>query len=387
MKILVVNFSYGLGTPSGICNQRTVELLADSGHEIIVVKGVGVSMNNHRNINIITCSPRPLKPARLYKFFGNIIQRDIVNFFWEYRATRKCHEICDNWSPDVIYGRGSPVSGMMVGYQAATYSSLPLLVHFADPIPATEDWLKGNLDRKKMIRTVRPMLDYANRISFVTKEMMHYQQQTTNVDISSKGFVAPNPIPPWTALGTPPSKAIFLYLGTFFGGRNPAALIEGFQQLLQEFPFAELHLVGTDSGNVAPFLKSDIIRKAVKILPRTNDIFKAMKKANVLIDVDGNYRHPVFLSSKLMEYLSVDRFILSITPLNSPAAHLLGKISESSCISPHEPACVAKSMKRMLDFKWNKEKFDRRKKDLNWYTAGNVLKINEKGLKDCTEVV
>ena len=61
-----------------------------------------------------------------------------------------------------------------------------------------------------------------------------------------------------------------------------------------------------------------------------------IRKSSVLIDIDADIANDVFISSKLIQYLSYDRTILCISPENSPARKLLQNKTKTVIISGHK---------------------------------------------------
>ena len=68
-------------------------------------------------------------------------------------------------------------------------------------------------------------------------------------------------------------------------------------------------------------------RSAIEIHPFTRDLDPFYKNATALIDIDADLENDVFLSSKIVNYLNINRIIISETGLNSPSRHLFKEIS------------------------------------------------------------
>lgn len=384
MNIIICSFDYG-GSSSGICTKRITEGLASIGHRIVVVTAICHQDNHHENIHVVRCSARPLSPARLYILIGNILGRDISHLPWELRAGKVCDNLCRNWNPNVVYGRGSPISGMKLAVSVSIRHRLPVVLHFADPIPATEDWLPSRLSRRRMIRTISPLLRHASRVSFVNSEAMNYQQKSiASVPFSDKCYISPNCSPPFLDYGPPCVKNVLMFVGSFLGSRKPDSLFAGLEIALKTIPDIELHLLGASQENVLPYISSAALKRSVRFLPRTTDVFKKMSQATLLVDVDADFHEPIFISNKLMEYLSVDRLILCITPSGSPAEKMVSCMSDSVVTVRHEPKSIAKAIVELLSLRWEARLFDtRRKKNLHYDLSRVVSTIEMELLSVC----
>ncbi|MBN3518824.1 hypothetical protein JYB62_02315 [Algoriphagus lutimaris] len=358
MKILVISYNFGK-TSSGKATERIVDGLINRGHVIEVICGQNYVLDKPYTIHRI--NPHPLSPSRFFKFVGNFIGKEINYLFWQIRAKKKGVEIIEKLIPDVIYSRGSPISSMIVGEFLRRKYNLPHSIHFADPIPPTLDWMNNSLERKKLMNTINPIIKNAGSISFVTEEMSKYQFQSSNILNSSKYyFVSPNPLPDFVKFGKPTGdKFIFLFLGTFAAQRNPSVIINAFLEFSSVLKNVEFHIYG-NSLNQKIFRELNLSHKSIKFFDSSNNVLEIMRNSNVLVDVDADVLNQVFISGKLMEYIAVNRFILSISPINSPTSNLLKGMEKSIVSSTHNFADIVKSMSILYNRKWDNNLFSER---------------------------
>ncbi len=375
MKILILTFNYGKSS-SGKTTERIADGLHELGHKIEIVCGQNYTKRKPYKIHRI--NPNPLKPSRLFKVLGNLFGKELNYFFWEYRAKKEGVKVMEDFQPDILYSRGSPISSMTVGDFLKSRYGKPHVIHFADPIPPTIDWMKNKAERKKLLKTIKPIINNADAISFVTEEMKAYQNRILKGDVNlSKAFISPNPMPNFRYFGKPLNeKIIFLYLGTFPKQRNQKLIIEAFQNFAVNKIDVEFHIYGNKSNGIL-FNQLDLNFPNVKLFDSTDDINKIIEKAIVLVDVDANLNEPVFISGKLMEYLSVDRYILSVTPNNSPARNFLEGISDSLNFSIPSLNEITSEMEILHKKRWDKEKFFERQVLIEKAGFKNVLKTVE----------
>lgn len=359
MKILIITFDIGT-TSSGISTSRIINELVKNGHEVTVVTGSADC--SKKKYKVIKCSPNPLKPARLLNYLGNILKTDINYMFWELRAYFAGKKILKKFLPDVIYSRSSPGCSFKVGLKLSLFTNIPLVLHFADPIPATLDWHPNSKYRRKMVKTVLPSLIHASSISFVNDRMKLYQQNTTNVNLEKKSIILPNPIPIPVAYSAPNSKPlVFTFFGSFIGSRNPRTLLAAFLKILHEYPMCELRIYGTKYNEISDYLnRNQLAIGNIKIFDRTSDMNKAFKESSFLIDIDSDCECQVFSSNKLMEYLSVNRFIISITPYGSPASMLLKNLNNTCFVTDHNIDNIYNAFKVAINTTWSNDLFEER---------------------------
>lgn len=372
MKILIITFNFGKSS-SGKTTERITDGLYNLGHEIEII--CGQNYTQKKNYKIHRINPNPLKPSRLFKILGNLALKELNYIFWEFRAKKAAKKIMEDFQPDILYSRGSPVASMTVGDFLKRHYNKPHIIHFADPIPPTTDWMKNKAERKKLLKTIKPIIKNANTISFVTEEMRTYQNKIINEDIDfPETFISPNPMPNFRHLGKPSNeKFIFLYLGTFSRQRNPKLIIEAFQSFAINKENVEFHIYGNKS-NEKIFNELDLISPNVKLYDATNEIHEVLRNANALVDVDAEFNEQVFISGKLMEYLSVDRFIIAISPLNSPARRLLRPMKTTTEIVSHKKEDITHGMEKIYRSIWKGKDYEERNLLQKNYNFKEILK-------------
>jgi len=386
MKILVVTFSFGIGTTaSGFSTSKIITELAKRGHEICIITGKSSDQDYGPNVVIHKCNPAPLSPARFFKFVGNIIGVELNYIFWEYRARKLGRVLIKNSMPDIIYGRSSPIAGLTVAEKFSNEFGIPFVAHFADPIPAPEEWVSNRFERKKLLNCVTPIIARADLLSFVTKEMMTYQEFVMGTQIADKSFISPNSISEIKNSTPPPigEETIFLFLGSFFGNRKPDMLLKGFDLYCRDYPNSIFYFYGVNQSFVEKFILSDRVRDRLRFFPHTDKPFEALEKAHVLVDVDGLVKKQVFLSSKLLDYLSINRFILAITTNDSPSSQLIKQMPNSTILVSHDPVEIAQGMATLALKAWDSTLFNERKTCAKGYYVSSVvdeIEVNFKSL-------
>lgn len=218
-----------------------------------------------------------------------------------------------NFFPSISLGR---IISQMLG--------VPWSIYSVDGIPSPVEWLEDD-------KTIHRLLsDHINRscrkadFIFSSNEYMMRYQQSICVDFKGK----------WDYLYTPHKQSQnycksdhkgyhFLYTGALYGLRRIEGLIAGFRLFLQIHPNSEMIFV----GNADPtFFQSatDLIQSGNIVLkPFSKDLTPYFQDADVLVDIGADIPDDVFLSSKIISYLPIDRPILALTGVNSPARGIM----------------------------------------------------------------
>lgn len=329
MKILFLSYSFG-GSASGKISARIVNELAALGHHVVsIVAEKNSSEFIADNVTLIIC-PNILKKngwgerirIKVYTMFG--LSAYNSHFFWRYRAFKKSNQIINKWEPDWIYARSTPIDPCLIGLKLRKKYGIHLLCHFADPLPSpvNNENQKNGIWYKFLYQTMKIVKD-ADLVSYGTQQMLDYIQSLLTFSFKDKSFESPDATIDTDRIIDLPSsnkdKIVLVYLGSIYGNRNPNFLFKAIEKLNQMGYYSEIRIYSQlPNTSVAPW---------IKYMGYTNDIFNALSDASILVDLDQDDAVPVFISSKLKDYMIVNRPILSITPPNSPSANLLKDIS------------------------------------------------------------
>lgn len=371
MKILAFCYQYGTSTPGGIINKNVLDGL-NLNHDVKIIAALTNSINSDY---VFTCSITPNRPHRVFDSLGDFFEINIDDIAWELRAKQKAKQIIKDWQPDVIYSRGQPLSPLNVGRYIAKKYNLPFMLHFSDPLPAPVEWKPRAAYRNKILNGIKPVLLHANKLSFVTRPMLNYQHEVSKINITDRSVVINNPISNIDDFPPPNNdKIVFLYIGTFYGNRKPDLLIDGFNEFSSVNSSCELHIVGNNQ-HLAHLNDNNI-----KILPYSTNPFQLMSDANVLIDIDSDCKNEVFMSSKLLDYLSTNRVIVSITSNQSPASDVLSTLKNTAIVSSHDLSNIIGAFEKAIKITWSPDLFDERNEIQNYFSLQSIVKKTEDAL-------
>jgi len=208
---------------------------------------------------------------------------------------------------------------------------------------------QGGYEFRRLVPGAEQVVREATAATFTTHQAMTYQQEVLSVDLEKKSFVLNHIAPPPAFLPRRPpgEERTYSYFGGFYGKRTASALLEGFALHLRSAPNSRFICAGTSPQAVLPDAERLGISAAVKVCSRVDDIRPLMAETDVLVSVDAASGPPVFLSTKLVEYLVVNRPVLLISPARSPGAALARRFERTVIhVSREDPEAIADGLNR-----------------------------------------
>ncbi len=343
MKILIITKNIGK-TASGIVFERLLSGLS-SCHDVDLIVSDYEPSIDLSNIKKITKIKSPVLNDRLLKIFMIIFNVNPMNFIWAIRAKRKI--LKEKKKYDLVFGFIS--FGHYEGLIAGSIISKQLMTKFAvytvDAIPAPSSWMPENSYYAGLKKMIRKYLSKTDALFSSNREMLNYQLDILSSQkkifsevIFTPAFGSFQVLPVKYDTG----KNIFLYTGGIYGARNPEYLLGGFSKLIKRYPESELIFVGTSLPQKTLKKFSQEVIDKILFVPFTTDLVPYYSMATALLDIDSDVENDIFLSSKVMNYLMIDRIIISETGFNSPSRHLLKNVdSILQCSHDQDEICDA----------------------------------------------
>lgn len=253
---------------------------------------------------------------------------------------------------DVILGfcYGYYLLGLTLGTYAKKAFGAPLVAYFVDAIPSPPGWIPDGRYRRSMGRMVSRGLAHSDGLLSSNAKMLGYQRGFAPAGLPSGFVYTPclgDRVRTYPHAGSG-GKFVFLFTGSVYGPRRLSYLFGAFRELLRDRPDCEIWFVGThDIGAQVAGLEPGV-RAGVKVFPRTGDLGPYYGAAGALVDIDADLPDDVFLSSKITNYILVDRPIISETGPRSESRRLFaGLDSVSQC--GHSSAELLAAMRAAVD--------------------------------------
>lgn len=370
MNVLIITEDVGKTAP-GIVFNRLIRGLALS-HRVTLV-----SANFHPDSDIPDIQQKIILPkknihSRLSRLFITFLGADPFDISWASRVNNEL-KMQANTRFDLVFSflSYSHFGGIIAGYEFSKINNAPFAVYSVDAIPPPPGWLKKDLYYSGLLRMIRKYLSYADYFFSLNKQMLEYMLGKFN---HKKGFKSG--IIYTSVEGNPrifpalPRNCTnrFIYTGGIYGLRKPDYIIEGFRRLLEVYPDSELIFIGTQFTDT---FTPQCIGKKIRLLPYTKDLDTYYKEATALVDIDADIDNDVFLSSKIPNYLMVNRIIISETGSNSPSAQLFRDI-QSIIQCGHDPIQLCSAMKKAIELR-NTESFEDRNQVIRLFQIDNII--------------
>lgn len=315
---------------SGIINQR---ILCEMSHRFDIIYVI-TSNADHiiRDSNIryiidhnILNRKSPL--GKCYYYVLRLLTGDSYNFnlFWRKRAYKSIKKIIQENKIDWVYSRTTPLDSCVVGVKVANKNNIKLFQHFTDPFPPVKEYLTRRKLYNYYKRASLDVFSSANTVSFGNMAMKKYMLQELGIKDSNRYIISPDAASQTTInrMQLPNNDCISLvYLGSIYSSRNPKPLLGAIEKLNKIGVRCQLIIYQNKQKSDYPF---------VHFMNRTSDILTAMRNADILVDLDGDDSIPLYISSKLKDYLTINRPILSISPFGSPTREIIMGCRSCKC--------------------------------------------------------
>jgi glycosyltransferase involved in cell wall biosynthesis len=374
MKILLLVDHFDDASPTGMISKRIAGELYGLGNEVAVVSSdqVGNKWGHgyHSICKRIHLFPGKLElySRRVLELLSNLTCTNLDTALWRYRMSIAAGRLIRVFHPDVVYARSNPISVCEVAAKIKRKHGLKVVMHFTDPVPAPLEWDKDLRYRKRLSRVMDRILPWADRISFGNRAMMEYQQRNLSYPFLDKAFVSPDPVSHETLYYRPEApgagETVLTYLGSIYGNRNPEQLFKAMERLNSEGRNVVLNIYDFNrtGASVPPF---------VRFVGRVKDVDGVLLDSRILINLDGDDKEPVFIASKLKEYLCCGRPILSITPEGSPSRLLTDSLKTVISVRNGSDE-IYDALKRFLELQFTESDYAERDGLIKQFTPKTV---------------
>lgn len=314
MKILIVTDIIGRTAP-GIVFERLVSELSKK-HEIeCYCTECSPSIDISQNV-IVNIIPNIRVHPRISRVLIQILKINVLDYFWARKCSRKIHD-----SYDFVFSLISSChcNGLVAGNMLAAKYQYKHACYSVDAIPAPLGWSMNNQYYYSLQHFIKNHLSKVDFFASSNEKMLEYQLSTFQPKKGLMSDVIYTPSPP-SALNYPLSdNMLFLYTGGIYGVRKVNYMLRAFKLLLNEYPYAKLRFVGTVIAPKQLSMFTEQERRNIEILPFVRDLSHHYSQAIALLDIDADLADDIFLSSKIVSYIKINRPIICETGINSPS--------------------------------------------------------------------
>jgi glycosyltransferase involved in cell wall biosynthesis len=263
--------------------------------------------------------------------------------FWKNKVIAELPKIIDIGSFDLIYATYGPGSNLLIGKNLKSKYHLPLVIDFRDEWASDPylTFLRARARKPLLAKLEGECIRSSDRVVCLNEIMKDRFTRKYTDEARGKFVVIQNGYDEDTVKlqGEPkdttlePDKFNIIYAGSFYGMRNPGNFLKALLSLVNENQSYEKKIRVFFIGNVATpevlnFAEQKALKKVVTLIPYLphDELIRYLHSAHVLLLIiaqmpgtDAEY------TSKIFEYIAVDKPILAIVPTGGAAAQLIRK--------------------------------------------------------------
>ncbi|MGE0090586.1 MAG: hypothetical protein AB7S50_14030 [Bacteroidales bacterium] len=346
MKILCITHNVG-GNAAGIIFERIIAGLSKI-HKVVVFtyyndKSLDNSLNNIQNVTPFSLHPRI---QGILTFYTGV---DLTGYFFGIRIKNQIKDT-DKFDLILCLVSNHNIDCIKAGILLKKSLKSKLAVYSVDPIPEPNVWSNNSTFYRGKKRIIRKYLPHLNAFFSANKAMLNYQrtQFRFNDECIFDIIYTPSPHKSNYRFSNNTTK-IFLYTGEIYGLRRSKYIIKAFNLLLKDYSDVQLHFIGCSEKNIDFHEINENNRQQIKIFPYANNLHSYFQNAYALIDIDADINDDVFLSSKIVNYITINRPILCETGDNSPSRNIFNGI-QSIIQCGHNYIELYNGMKKLIEF-------------------------------------
>lgn len=371
MKILILTMNVGRTAP-GIVFEKLIRGLSKY-HEIDVIT---VDNQPSEVLRAEVCSIKYLNlHPRIKKMLIGVFGFNFFDLLWGYKVLKLLKNRDKQY--DVVFSfmsyhhYASLITNQLV-FKSNLFKSAKYYVYCVDAVPAPLGWNKNDFYFRGCKILMRKFTRHIDGFFSSNEKMLHYQLSLLDLKRKIVSDVIYTPTQNENLNFPLLDDIIFLYTGGVYGPRKVCYLFEAFKKLRVLYPCAKLRFVGTfiPESQLQILDEDDLCN--VEFFPFTRDLHKHYEESIALIDIDCDLDNDVFISSKVINYLSVNRIIISETCNDSPSYNLFKNI-DSVYVTDHNPKNIFNSMIKIIEKSENID-FDDREKILDLFNIDKIVR-------------
>ncbi|MGH9143537.1 MAG: glycosyltransferase [Vicinamibacterales bacterium] len=279
---------------------------------------------------------------------------------WIAPASRVARQLAADRSFDVLVSFAQPWSDHLIGLRVHRATGLPWVAHFSDPW-VDSPYLRGRRWQQRIWRRMESdVIRHATAVVFVNSHTADRVMQKYPDAWRAKVHVVPHGFDSASGRTAAPADAAgplhLVHTGRFYEGiRTPEPLIRALATLARRRALAS-DLRVTFAGTPVPAYQrlADRLGLGGVIVFRGRVPFSESARiaasADVVMVIDAPADNNLFLPSKLIDYLPLNKPILGLTPHTGATADLLRALDQP-VVEPDDEAGIAAAIEALIERK------------------------------------
>jgi glycosyltransferase involved in cell wall biosynthesis len=371
-RLLAINWEMPpLAGPRAVQVSRTLKHLVPLGWESWVVCFGPRSdrYNQDRALASRLCAPAGVTlvpvPSLEERFFFRALWRLVPpvkllpdeKWVWIRTAARAATELAAEQRFRLLVSFGQPFSDHLIGLRVHRATGLPWVAHFSDPW-TDSPYLRGRMWQWRIWRRMEAdVVREADALVFVNTQTADRVMRKYPASWRRKSHVVPHGFDCDSVIHADTARADgrlhVVYTGRFYNGiRTPESLLSALATLARRRQLASeltLTFVGTPVKayqRLASRLGLDDIVEFTGHVSFAESARRAAA-ADVLLLIDAPSDESLFLPSKLVDYLPMQKPILGLTPVSGASADLIRSLGYP-IVAPDDEASIARAIETLI---------------------------------------
>jgi glycosyltransferase involved in cell wall biosynthesis len=298
----------------------------------------------------------------LWRLVPPLKQLPDEKWVWIRRAAAAARTHMRRHAFSAIVSFAQPWSDHLIARRLHRESSIPWIAHFSDPW-VDSPYARGyGWQRRVWARMERSVAAEADRLVFQNRQTaVHTMDKypgswADKVSVIPQGFEARVETPlPRATTGRPGDPLRVVYTGRFYPGkRTPDGVLDAIARLHARTPLSgrlRVDVFGVPfrsyASRAAALGLAEVVRFHGRVSPAK--ALEAAQNADVLLVIDAPSLGPnLFLPSKLIDYLPLEKPIVGVTPLEGASAELLRPLG-GPIVDPEDIEGIARAFSALLE--------------------------------------
>lgn len=348
IKLLIIVSTLGESAFGRTTDRLITELAKKCDLSLVVADDTNTQKFKSLGVSTLVIKEKYSINIKVSKLIMILFAKEIEHFPWIIKNKNKVRQFCKKQKPDIIYAYCSLGDTFIakIASLVANDFNIKYAIHFCDPIPSPKGCETYEKFRINRIKPLLKIFKDAAFLSFNNKKLIEHTQKYVPYKITHKSIVIPDScISTLDNIPASPKEFIFSYIGQFYTlNRRPENLIKAFNTFIKNHPDCYLQLVGSGDINLNIEGIDALTKNHIKVIGWTKNVEEYLKNSNVLIDITLDIEEDLFISSKIKNYLTINRIILSIAREQSATRDFLKGVDETIVKCNHDVDSIVKGM-------------------------------------------
>ena len=348
MKILIITMNVGRTAP-GIVYERLIHGLSKVHKVDVLTSDFDPSFELAEVKQVFKLKSKRVHP-RINKALISILGIYPSDWIWALKSNNLINQTEQN-DYDLIFSfiAFNHYAPLLAGNKISRSLNRKHMVYAVDALPPPAGWLKNDLFYKRTKGFISKYLSKVDGFFSANKKMLKYQLAIFKHKDNLVSGVIYNPSHGDLQNYQFAKNKVntFLYTGGIYGPRKTEYIFAAFKKILTEYPNSTLEFVGSKLSEESLLVFTPDERSKVLIHPFVRDLSPYYERCTALLDIDADLKDDIFLSSKIINYIKINRVIISETGNNSPSREIFKNIP-SILQCDHDVEEIANAMRQAI---------------------------------------